>query len=312
MVHLDLFSLRTEEEFYNAFGNAVIRATSGKVEEWINLAKKFIKNITPKLTVELGEKQSFDISLDLDAIKRHYRELLDLPEKIAAEKNLRIVVCIDEFQNVNVFHNSLAFQKRLRSIWQHHEKVCYCFYGSKQHMMAELFNSQSHPFYRFGELMQLQKISNAKWVLYITKQFKKTGREISTGLASKLATSVKDHPYYVQQLAHLCWTLTSKTVDETVLSAAIEDMVRQNALLYYRETEALNNTELKLLKAVCAGETRYTAAETLRRYNMGTSAAVIKAKRGLVSKEICDEAGGQLQFLDPVFEIWFRKELLGQ
>lgn len=310
VVKLDLFSLRSEEEFYNAFGNAVIRATAGKIEEWMSLAKKFIRNVTPKFTVELGEKQSFDISLDIEAIKKHYRELLDLPEKIAQEKDLNLVICIDEFQNVASFAGAEAFQKRLRSCWQHHQRVCYCLYGSKQHMMMELFNNQSHPFYRFGELMPLGKISNQKWVSYITKQFRKTGLDIDADLASALANAVHDHPYYVQQLAHLVWVLTEKKASRETLDAGIRDMIRQNAMLYYRETEHLNNTELKLLKALCAGETRYTAADTLRRYGLGTSAAVVKAKRGLLAKEICDEESGRLVFLDPVYEMWFRQEII--
>jgi uncharacterized protein len=310
VVRIDLFSLRTEEEFYNAFGNAVIRATSNKVEEWMEVSKKFFRTFTPKFTVELGDKQSFDLSLDLDAIRKHYRELLDLPEKIAQDKKIHIVVCIDEFQNVSSFSNALAFQKRLRSSWQHHERVSYCLYGSKQHMMLELFNKQSHPFYRFGELVQLPKITTAKWVTYICRQFKKTGKSIDPRQAREIAESVKDHPYYVQQLAHLVWVATVKEAFEATVKSALADMVRQNGILYFRETEELNNTELKLLKAVCAGEDKYTGKDVLRRYNLGTSANVVKARRGLVTREIVDETGGQLTFLDPVFELWFREHVL--
>lgn len=310
VVRIDLFSLRTEEEFYNAFGNAVIRATSNKAEEWMELSRKFIRTFTPKFTIELGDKQSFDLSLDLEAIRKHYRELLDLPEKIAQEKKINIVVCIDEFQNVSSFSNALAFQKRLRSSWQHHERVCYCLYGSKKHMMLELFNKQSHPFYRFGELVQLPKISAAKWVVYICRQFKKTGKHIEPQQAREIAGAVKDHPYYVQQLAHLVWVATIKEVFQATVKAALADMVKQNGILYFRETEELNNTELKLLRAVCAGEDKYTSKDILHRYSLGTSANVVKARRGLVAKEIADEQGGRLFFLDPVFELWFRDNVV--
>lgn len=312
VVKLDLFGIRTEEEFYNAFGSAVIRATSGKIEEWLELAKKFIRSVTPKFKVELGEKQSFDLSLDLDVIRKHSRELLDLPEKVAAEKKVRLVICIDEFQNVASYPDSLAFQKKLRASWQHHQHVCYCLYGSKQHMLLELFNRPSHPFYRFGELMLLQKIARDKWISYITRQFRKTGKSIAGELASELAASVQDHPYYVQQLAHLVWTLVQKEAGPGELKTAIDDMVRQNAILYYREVEELNNTELKLLKAVNEGVTQYTAKETLSRYSLGTSANVVKARRGLVQKEIADDTGGTLVLLDPVFALWFRREIMGE
>jgi uncharacterized protein len=310
IVKLDLFGIRTEEEFYNALANSVIKATSTKTEEWIEMAKKFLKNVTPKFTVELGDKQSFDLSLDLDTIKKHYRELLDMAERLAKEKNLDIIICIDEFQNISTFNNSLSVQKRLRSVWQHHEKVTYCLYGSKQHMMIELFNKQSNPFYKFGELIYLPKIAESKWVTYITRQFQKTNKKISPELAKEIAEIVKCHPYYVQQLSHLVWINSAGTVTMATIRQSTQELIDQNAILYFKETEELNNTEIKLLRAISAREVRLTSKEIIARYNMGTSAGVIKAKRSLVAKEIIDDNKKQPFFLDPVFELWFLQNIL--
>lgn len=307
---IDLFSSRNEEEFYNALANAIIKATSTKTEEWLELGKKFMKNITPKFTVELGDKQSFDLSLDLDAIKKHYRELLDLPEKIAAEKKIQIVVCIDEFQNIAAFTNSLVVQKRLRSAWQHHEHVTYCLYGSKQNMMMELFNKQNNPFYRFGELMYLPKISEAKWVNYIQKQFLKTKKKIEPEQALKVSEIVKCHPYYVQQLSHLVWINTEREVTDAIIKQSTQELIDQNAILYFKEAEDLNNTELKLLRAITAQETQLTSKDIIYKYNLGTSASVVKAKKSLTTKEIIDEQQKMVFFLDPVFELWFNQNIV--
>jgi uncharacterized protein len=302
---IDLFGMRSEEEFYNALANAVIKATSSRIEEWLALGKKFIKNITPKFTVELGDKQNFDLSLDLDVIKKHYRELLDIAEKVAIEKNIRLIICIDEFQNISTFNNALAVQKRLRSVWQHHQHVTYCLYGSKQHMMLELFNQQNNPFYRFGELMHLPKITETKWVTYITRQFAKSGKKIKNEQAQVISNAVKCHPYYVQQLSHLVWINTNDTVSDDLIEKSIRELLDQNAILYFKETEDLNNSEIKLLKAVVSGVIQFTSKETIRKYGLGTSASVIKAKKSLIAKEILDENQRQLQFLDPAYELWF-------
>lgn len=48
--------------------------------------------------------------------------------------------------------------KHLRSHWQRHGHVAYCLYGSKRHMMLEVFTNPSMPFYKFGNLMFLKKI----------------------------------------------------------------------------------------------------------------------------------------------------------
>lgn len=302
---IDLFSIRTEEEFYNALANSVIKSTSTKTEEWVELGKKFLKSITPKFTIDMGDKQNISMQLDLETIKKHYRELLDLPEKIAKDKNIEIVICIDEFQNIAVFNEHLSLQKRLRSVWQHHERVTYCLYGSKQHMMMDLFNKQSNPFYKFGELMFLPKIAETKWVSYITRQFHKTKKEITHEQATKIAQAVKCHPYYAQQLSHLVWINTDKKATEAILKQSIQELVEQNGILYYKETEDLNNTELNLLRAISKNEKQLSSKDTIYRYKLGTSANVIKAKKTLINKEIIDVTAGVAEFVDPVFELWF-------
>ena len=45
-------------------------------------------------------------------------------------KGYRIVVCVDEFQQIGDFPDSLTFQKKLRGIWQLQSHVSYCLYGS--------------------------------------------------------------------------------------------------------------------------------------------------------------------------------------
>ena len=54
----------------------------------------------------------------------NYQEILNLPEQIARKKDIQVVVCIDEFQNLAGFKHPLLFQRRLRSEWQHHQRVC--------------------------------------------------------------------------------------------------------------------------------------------------------------------------------------------
>jgi hypothetical protein len=305
VVKIDLFGMRTEEEFYNVLANAIMKATASKTEEWLDLMKKFIRHVTPKFTVELGDKQKFDLTFDTDWIRKHFREVLDLSEKIAIEKKLKIVVCIDEFQNIATFPNAMAVQKKLRSAWQHHDHVTYCLYGSKQHMMMDLFTLQSNPFYKFGELIYLQKISEPKWITFITRQFERTGKGITQLQAQKISAVVKCHPYYVQQLSHLVWINTENTVTDASIDMSIQELVDQNAILYFKETEELNNTELKLLRAINANEQQLSSRTTIQKYNLGTSASVIKAKKSLIGKEIIDESDKQPFFLDPAFELWF-------
>lgn len=92
-------------------------------------------------------------------------EVLKLPEVIAQSKGYRIVVCVDEFQQIGDFPDSLTFQKKLRGIWQLQSHVSYCLYGGKKHMMEQMFQNQSYPFYRFGDFFYLNKIGEKDLVM---------------------------------------------------------------------------------------------------------------------------------------------------
>ncbi len=312
VIMLDLLSIRNEEEFYKVLATETIKATSNKLTEWIETAKEFLKHITPKISLGTDPMQDFDISFEWKELEKNYKEILNLPENIAKKKKLHLVICIDEFQNCENFKESKLFQRRLRTEWQHHHQVTYCLYGSRQHMMAELFEKQSNPFYKFGDVLYLPKISRNDWISFIQQQFKATKKNIGEDMADLIAAMVQDHSYYVQQLSYLVWIATSKTVTKEIILAAIEDLLAQNAILYTRDTENLTNAQYNFLKALAEGvHTGLSSKVVVHKYLLGTSANVLKIKKALIQKELIDDQKG-IYFLDPVYELWFKKNMLHQ
>lgn len=311
IIQLDAFPMRSESDFYQTLAKEVIKATSSKLEEWIETAKQFLGHISPKLSLGSDPMNSFDLSFQWQGWEKDYADILNLPETIAKEKGIRIVICIDEFQNISMFENPLLFQKRLRSVWQKHTEVAYCLYGSKQHMMMELFEKQSMPFYKFGEVMYLPKISLADWIVFLKERFESSGKNLPAEMATKIAQSVQCQSYYVQQLAHLVWLKTTDNVTNEIVASALKDLLEQNALLYQRETEVLTTYQINFLKALASGiTTNLSSKENLKRFNMGTSANVNRIKDALINKEIIDCSGRTVTFLDPAYELWFKKEMI--
>lgn len=312
VIMLDLLGIRSEEEFYKILARETIKATSNKLTEWIETGKEFLKHITPKISLGTDPMQDFDISFEWKDLEKNYAEILNLPEKIAKKKKLNLVICIDEFQNCESFKEPRLFQKRLRTEWQHHQNVTYCLYGSRQHMMTELFEKQSNPFYKFGDVMYLPKISRNDWISFIQGQFKATKKSINEELANLVAALVQDHSYYVQQLSYLVWVSTPKTVTKETVLAAAESLLEQNGMLYTRDTENLTNAQFNFMKALAEGvHSGLSSKEVLQKYQLGTSANALKIKRGLIQKELIDDSNG-IHFLDPAYELWFKKNMLGQ
>lgn len=66
VVYLDIFSCRSEREFYDAFASAVLKQTSSKLEEWMENARLFLSRISPKISLGTEPMTDFSISLELN------------------------------------------------------------------------------------------------------------------------------------------------------------------------------------------------------------------------------------------------------
>ncbi len=311
--NIDLFSIRTEAEFYEAYAKEVIKCSSTKFEEWVNNTKLFLQNITPKVSIGGDASHDFDLSFDVKDIKKSYETILNLPEKIAIDKNLKIIVCIDEFQNIDGFTDSLSFQKRLRSFWQQHQHVTYCLYGSKKSLLIQLFEKKNMPFYRFGDLMYLEKIAAKHWEAFISETFLKTNKKIKPEQVSKIITLMQCHPYYIQQLCYLVWIRAGRVVKDSNLNASIEDLVNQNSNLFEREAESLSNSKIAVIKAIANGyHSGLSSGAVIREFKLGSSANVTKTLKALDMDEMIDKREGEYFLIDPTFELWFKKRFLGK
>lgn len=311
-VVIDLFSVSSEEEFLENFTREVIKAHSSKWQDWISSSKQFFKTLIPKLSVGIDPNTDFSVSFDWRELKKNSDEILNLPETIAQKNGVKFIICLDEFQNLSSFNNYLSFEKKLRACWQRHKTVTYCLYGSKRHMMTEIFNNPSQPFYRFGDIMLLQKIETKKWISFISKSFADTGKHIDEKTAEIIPLAMKNHSWYVQQLAHYTWHLTQKKATSTEVYSALNEVINANTPLYQREIEVISQTQLNLLKAVAKGETQFTSAAVMNKHHLGTPRNVSKNKMTLINNDIIHEIDRKYEFVDPAFELWFKKQFFNQ
>ena len=305
VVFLDLFNCRTEGKFYQAFANAVISATNTVFNDFVASALKYLSRFAPSFSAsDPSGSYEFSFGIDVRKQKMTFDEILDLPQKIAEDKGLKIIVCIDEFQTIKEYDDPLDFQRTLRAHWQKHTDVAYCLYGSKRNMMIDLFSDSKNPFYKFGDMIFLQKIARSEWIPFIVGRFRDTGKFIEDDVASYIADRVENHPYYVQQLSQLSWFRTSEKCTKDIVDSAFEGLEAQLALVFSLILDNLTPTQIGFLQAVANGETCFTSQDVLTRYKLGSSANVKNIKNALEKKELIDILPDSITIQDPVFKHW--------
>lgn len=308
-VYMDIYDCRNEYEFYNKFAATLMKQTAGKAEAVIKNIKEFLVRLSP--TLSFGPDPNNELSVSLGITPKDYspEEILQLPERMAAKMGKHIVVCIDEFQQIGEFPDSLKVQKKMRGIWQLQNNASYCLFGSKKHLLTNLFQNKRMPFYQFGDIMFLQPIPTEDWIPFIRQKFEEKKMSISDAIIEKICSTVQNQSSYVQQLAWNVMLNTTKKADETALETAIEDLLNQNSLLFLQQIENLTAYQMNFLKAVAKGvHTDFTSREVLSTYDLGSKSNVSRIKTVLTQKELIEKTPNGIVLTDPVFQLWFTKE----
>jgi hypothetical protein len=312
IVLIDLFSVGSENEFLELFAKEVIKSSSSNWQDWMSSGKDFFKKIIPKISIGIDPNTDFNLSFDWKELKQNLDEIINLPETICKKKSIKMIICLDEFQNLALFKDFEIFEKKLRATWQRQKSVTYCLYGSHKHMMAEIFNNPSKPFYRFGDIILLQKIETSKWINFIVDGFKNTGKLIDEETAALIPKTMKNHSWYVQQLSHYTWNLASKKANREQIEMALKELIQANTPLYQREVQGLSEKQINFLKAIAKGEKQLMGNEVMQRYQLGTPRNISKNNSIFTNNDIIHKINETTEFIDPAFELWFKKQYFNE
>jgi hypothetical protein len=135
-----------------------------------------------------------------------------------------------------------------------------------------------------------------------------TGKQISTTLSGKIADTMQNHPYYVQQYSQQVWLRTKRVATQDILEEALNGLIDQLSLLFTNIIVSLTARQIAFLTAVVAGETNFSSKEVLKKYDLGTSANIKNIKNALLGKELIDILPqNKIELQDPVFSHWLKK-----
>ena len=178
-------------------------------------------------------------------------------------------------------------------------------------MMEQMFQNQSYPFYRFGDLFYLNKISEADWVAYICERFEVTDKHISEELSREICTVTDRYSSYVQQLAWLVWLKTQHEATESDVQYGIDRLLDACEPLFIQQTEDLSAYQMNFLHALVNGiHTGFTQSEILKTYRLGTAANVTRLKKALIEKDLVSlSAPKYLELSDPILALWLKRRV---
>ena len=199
---------------------------------------------------QLGEELeiAFQPGLASHDPERYLDYALELPTRIAAADNKRLVVFFDEFQEVasaqRPYGDPDRLTKRMRAIFQRSTDVSYLFAGSIEHMMRELFAADRRALSQFGSFFELRSIDADDWAHGLRDRFAADDCTVDERSLERLIEYGEGHPratMLIAQQTHLAAVLLE--------TRAIDlDLVEQGYLSALRAERVNNEQSLERIR----------------------------------------------------------------
>ena len=295
----------TEDEVTQLIVNHVIKLIGksiGNVEKIINSIKKYVSNLSPKLsfgedfaTLELVPKKNINQSLVIT-------EALLLIEKLLDENNKKAVIFFDEFQEIGKIAQTGNIEGAIRTAAQEMQNLSIIFSGSIRTLLIQMFNDEQRPLYKLCRKLKLDRISAEDYQKHINIIAKETwGKSLDESTLNEIMTLSGRHPYYVNYLCDIIWE-NETYPDINDVQKAWSLLVEEEWSDALKEISILSLAQRKFLKFIAQHEvTALSSQETSLKTNMALS-TIASTVEVLLEKDYIelDEATGQYKIINPV------------
>lgn len=136
--------------------------------------------------------------------ERALRMALELPQRIAGRDDKRLVLFVDELQEIvdgGGYGDPDALMRFMRETLHRSDRVTALFAGSLEHMMRDLFSSRQRAFYGFGGFIELTPILAAEWREGLEKRFAEDGCSVAADALERIIELGELHPRTIMLIA---------------------------------------------------------------------------------------------------------------
>lgn len=285
-IYLDIFSQTDLKSFTKALASSVIGSLDSKVETALTNVGRFFKSCRPTVTpqAEGWPKFSFDV-VDANAEAT-------LAEIFAylKSKDRRVVIAIDEFQQISEFPER-GVEALLRSQIQLLPNVRFIFAGSRKHLMEEMFASPQRPFFQSTQILSLREIDSAAYETFARRFFEERGLPFESSPFQRIYRRFEGVTWYVQATLSRIWEMGEGLTNERIVDEAVRTLIEDNQLVYSDLLRTQNEGSRMLLKAV-AREGKVAAVSAgafVAKYGLKAASSAAFALEDLRKKELVYE-----------------------
>jgi uncharacterized protein len=277
--------------------------------EWLKVFAGL--RLNPTITVNPNDGAvsfSFDARAADEDIDATLEELLTMLGRIASDRDRRVVLVLDEFQEVVEIDRGLI--KLMRSVFQEQPEVAHIYLGSKRHMMRRIFSDENEPFWRSAKQTELDVIRPDLFAPYALARFKETGKELDRATCGRALELTGGHPYATQELLYFLWEETppGEATDLSALDRALDATLRSEHSHFSLIWDGISGAQKRVVQALAQEQPgRPLSSDYQRRHSLPTTPTVQTALNALERAELVQRIGrGEYRIAEPFLTQWIQ------
>ena len=306
---VDIYSTTSLAEFVYLFGKEIYEQLKPQKTQW---KEKFFQVISSfrvgfKLDAMSGAP-SFDLGLgDIHAPQSTLDEIFNYID----EADKPCIIAIDEFQQIGEYPEKNV-EALLRTQIQRCKKAQFIFSGSKRHLMNNMFNSPSKPFYQSVISMGLDPLPMDEYAKFALRMFEQRGKGLDVDVINVVWRQFDGYTWYVQMVMNELFSMTEKgsQCDKTMIADAYANIIHVQESSYKNILSQLAPRQKVVLQAIAkeGNACNITSAKFIGKYNLGTASSVQAAVKSLVNNDLITVENGIYRVSDYFFSTWLAKD----
>lgn len=282
--YVDIYSSHNLDGFIALLTEAVMKALKKKafVEKFLNI----LGSIRPTLSYD-PFTNSTQVSYTFVDEAQKKQTLKSILEFLEGQKH-KVVVAIDEFQQIREYEEETDMEALLRTYIQPLQNVHFIFCGSKKHVMMNMFTDATKPFYESTQCIFLDAISHDAYKRFIKEKFCDSGKSIDDDVIDMILEWSYRHTFYTQTLCYHLFMNCSKRVEMKDFYATVAMILKQRENTFLEQRNLLTNGQWRFLMALAKEGilTKPTSSCFLTKYNLGSASSATRTLNALIDKEM--------------------------
>lgn len=286
-IFVDILETSCLRDFVYLLGRQIFKTLKTGSRKMLDLFMQTVRSLSgefgydvatglPKFNIALGSISNPAYTLD---------EIFAYIDK--ADK--RCLIAIDEFQQIANYPEK-NIEALIRTHIQHCNNADFVFAGSERHILEEMFNNKSRPFYASTTAMNLDKLQIEKYAAFVADCFEKFDKSIDNNCVTKIYNLLDGNTYCMQKTFNTAFSLTDKGGNCTLETTrnAIDDILLENERQYQNQLSLLTPRPKELLLAIATDgkAQRITSGEFVRRHHLDSTSSVQSSTKQLLAIDL--------------------------